>query len=75
MADRIVYVVEGRIQKVEVNKNPVNPDQIDGKKQIKKINNKKWREFNVINVWKILKLFFNFFFNLTMCFFRLEQYK
>ncbi len=29
MADRIVYVVEGRIQKVEVNKNPVNPDQID----------------------------------------------
>nr|WP_318031672.1 hypothetical protein [Mycoplasmopsis bovis] len=39
MADRIVYVVEGRIQKVEVNKNPVNPDQINFEKtQIKKNN-------------------------------------
>ncbi len=40
MADRIVYVVEGRIQKVEVNKNPVNPDQINENK-LKKYNKEK----------------------------------
>lgn len=29
MADRIVHVVEGRISKIEVNQNPIHPDQID----------------------------------------------